>query len=67
MEDRILQKIISYFREEMTTSSSANSPGFSNASNPGGPVAGYDVPLKRNKKSIIIKRNMKKNWNKGED
>lgn len=59
MKEKILQKIISYFREEMTTGSTAGSPGFSNLADPGGPVAGYDVPLgKKKKKAPIIARGL---------
>lgn len=65
MNDKILQKIISYFREEMTTSSTTNSPGFSNAANPGGPVAGYDAPLKGSKKKYIYGKGYRKLWSKG--
>lgn len=64
MKDKILQKIISYFREEMATSSTTNAPGFSNAANAGGPVAGYDAPLK-NKKRYIYGKGYRKLWSKG--
>ena len=47
MNKKTLNKIINYFREEMTA---ANSPGtqggFSSSADAKGPVAGYDKPMK---------------------
>ena len=66
MEKRKLNKIISYFREEMMPSGS-NPQGFSSAADSKGPVAGFDPvmgkPQKR-KKTIIYLKGARKNWKK---
>ena len=49
MEKRKLNKILSYFREEMMTSWS-NPQGFSSAANSKGPVAGFDPVMGKPKK-----------------
>jgi|TARA_B100000085_G_scaffold171668_1_gene156251 hypothetical protein len=48
-------------REQMTTGSTAGAPGFSNAADPKGPVAGYDKPLRKKKRYIYV-RGVRKNW-----
>ena len=70
MEKRKLNKILSYFREEMMTSGS-NPQGFSSAAKPEGPVAGGADPLlgkgkmqKRKKPVIIYLKGARKNWKK---
>ena len=72
MEKRKLNKILSYFREEMMTSGS-NPQGFSSAAKPEGPVAGGPDPLlgkgkgkmqKRKKPVIIYLKGARKNWKK---
>ena len=44
----------------MTTGSTAGKPGFSNAADATGPVAGYDKPLK--KKHIKLPPGSRKRW-----
>ena len=70
MEKRKLNKILSYFREEMMTSGS-NPQGFSSAAKPEGPVAGGPDALlgkgkmqKRKKPVIIYLKGARKNWKK---
>ena len=67
MEKRKLNKILSYFREEMMTSGS-NPQGFSSAANSKGPVAGFDPvmgkPQKRKKPVFIYLKGARKNWKK---
>ena len=67
MEKRKLNKILSYFREEMMTSGS-NPQGFSSAANSKGPVAGFDPvmgkPKKRKKPVFIYLKGARKNWKK---
>ena len=64
MNKKTLNKILNYFREEMTA---ANSPGtqggFSSSAADKGPVAGYDKPMKA-KKRYIWTRGIRKNWKK---
>ena len=45
----------------MTTGSTAGKPGFSNAADATGPVAGYDKPMKKRKRYIYV-RGVRKNW-----
>lgn len=63
MNKKTLNKILNYFREEMTA---ANSPGtqggFSSSAASKGPVAGYDKPM--TKKRYIWTRGIRKNWKK---
>ena len=47
MEDKKLEKIISLVKEMMA----AGTGGFTNAASPAGPVAGYDPPLKIDKRT----------------
>ena len=70
MEKRKLNKILSYFREEMMTSGS-NPQGFSSAAKPEGPVAGGPDPIlgkgnmqKRKNPVIIYLKGARKNWKK---
>ena len=53
-----------FSEEMMTTQSAANKPGFSNAADPKGPVAGYDKPMKKRKRYIYVK-GVRKNWKNG--
>ena len=65
MEKRKLNKILSYFREEMMTSGS-NPQGFSSAADSKGPSAGFDPvmgkPQKR--KKYVYLKGARKNWKK---
>ena len=63
MKAKTLNKIIDFLREEiaMTTGSTAGKPGFSNAADATGPVAGYDKPMKKRKRYIYVK-GVRKNW-----
>ena len=63
MKAKTLNRIIDFLREEMamTTGSTAGAPGFSNATDPKGPVAGYDKPMKKRKRYIYV-RGVRKNW-----
>ena len=66
MEKRKLNKILSYFREEMMTSGS-NPQGFSSAADSKGPVAGFDPTMgkpQKRKKKIIYLKGARKNWKK---
>ena len=70
MEKRKLNKILSYFREEMMTSGS-NPQGFSSAAKPEGPVAGGPDPVlgkgkmqRRKKPVVIFLKGARKNWKK---
>ena len=66
MEKRKLNKILSYFREEMMTSGS-NPQGFSSAADPKGDVAGFDPPIgkvKKRKPVMIFLKGARKNWKK---
>ena len=66
MEKRKLNKILSYFREEMMTSGS-NPQGFSSAADSKGPVAGFDPAMdkpQKRKKKIIYLKGARKNWKK---
>ena len=63
MKAKTLNRIIDFLREEMamTTGSTAGKPGFSNAADATGPVAGYDKPMKKRKRYIYV-RGVRKNW-----
>ena len=63
MKAKTLNRIIDFLREEMamTTGSTAGAPGFSNAADPKGPVAGYDKTMKKRKRYIYV-RGVRKNW-----
>ena len=63
MKAKTLNRIIDFLREEiaMTTGSTAGKPGFSNAADATGPVAGHDKPLKKKKRYIYVK-GVRKNW-----
>ena len=64
MEKRKLNKILSYFREEMMTSGS-NPQGFSSAAKADGPTAGFDPVMGRVKKRkpvMIFLKGARKNW-----
>ena len=64
MNKKTLNKILTYFREEMTA---ANSPGtqggFSSSADAKGPVAGYDKPMKAKNRNIWT-RGIRKIWMK---
>lgn len=55
--DKRLEKIINYFREEMTANAPGQGGGFSASSDPKGPTAGYDPVIGR------IDRRQKRNRN----
>ena len=65
MEKEKLNKILSYFREEMMTSGS-NPQGFSSAADAKGPVAGFDPVMgkmeKRKRPRYIWLKGVRKNW-----
>jgi len=63
MKAKTLNRIIDFIREEITmsTGSTAGAPGFSNAADATGPVAGYDKPMKKKKRYIYVK-GVRKNW-----
>ena len=64
MEKRKLNKILSYFREEMMTSGS-NPQGFSSAAKAEGPTAGFDPVMgkvKKRKPIVIYLKGARKNW-----
>ena len=64
MEKRKLNKILSYFREEMMTSGS-NPQGFSSAAKADGPTAGFDPVMgkvKKRKPIVIYLKGARKNW-----
>tara|TARA_R100001509_G_C4801473_1_gene193238 strand:+ start:479 stop:676 length:198 start_codon:yes stop_codon:yes gene_type:complete len=61
MKEKNLNRILNILREQMTTGSTAGAPGFSNAADPKGPVAGYDKPLRKKKRYIYV-RGVRKNW-----
>ena len=67
MEKEKLNKILSYFREEMMTAGS-NPQGFSSAAKAEGPTAGFDPvqgKVKKRKKPVIIYlKGARKNWKK---
>ena len=66
MEKRKLNKILSYFREEMMTSGS-NPQGFSGAADSKGPTAGFDPVMgkvKKRKPVLIYLKGARKNWKK---
>ena len=58
MKAKTLNRIIDFLREEMamTTGSTAGAPGFSNAADPKGPVAGYDKPMKIDGRRKFVKK-----------
>ena len=64
MTKKILNKILSYFREEMMTSGS-NPQGFSSAAKAEGPTAGFDPVMgkvKKRKPIVIYLKGARKNW-----
>ena len=66
MEKRKLNKILSYFREEMMTSGS-NPQGVSTAAKAEGPTAGFDPVMgkvKKRKPVMIFLKGARKNWKK---
>ena len=66
MEKGKLNKILSYFREEMMTSGS-NPQGFSSAAKADGPTAGFDPVMgkvKKRKPVMIFLKGARKNWKK---
>ena len=64
MNPKKLDKILNYFREEMTVGNAAGTQGgFSSSASAKGPVAGYDKPMKA-KKRYIWTRGIRKNWKK---
>ena len=65
MNPRKLDKILNYFREEMSVANAAGTQGgFSSSADSKGPVAGYDKPMK---KRYIYQRGVRKNWMKKDE
>lgn len=63
MNPQKLDWIIRLIREEMMTANTpGTSGGFSNAANPKGPVAGYDILMGKVRKRYIYQKNTRKNW-----
>ena len=65
MNPKKLDKILNYFREEMTVGNAAGTQGgFSSSADAKGPVAGYDKPMtdKPLKKRYIWTKGIRKNW-----
>ena len=63
MNQQKLDWIIRLIREEMMAANApGTSGGFSNAANPKGPVAGYDIPMGKVRKRYIYQKNTRKNW-----
>lgn len=65
MNEKKLERIINFFREEMmTTQSTAGKPGFSANSPAEGPTAGFDpvVGLTRRKKYLSLGKGSRKRW-----
>ena len=65
MNPKKLDKILNYFREEMSVANAAGTQGgFSGSADAKGPVAGYDKPMK---KRYIYQRGVRKNWMKKDE
>jgi hypothetical protein len=66
MEKRKIDWIISIIREQMVTTSSSGSPGFSGSSDPKGPTAGFDpvMGMARRKKYASLGVGSRKRWMK---
>lgn len=65
MNEKKLERIINFFREEMmTTQSTAGKPGFSGSSDPKGPTAGFDpvMGVTKRKKYLSLGNGSRKRW-----
>ena len=65
MNEKKLERIINFFREEMmTTQSSAGKPGFSSSAPAEGPTAGFDpvTGIVRRKKYLSLGTGSRKRW-----
>ena len=64
MNEKKLERIINFFREEMATQSGAGSAGFSGSADPKGPTAGFDpvMGLTRRKKYASLGTGSRKRW-----
>jgi|10_taG_2_1085330.scaffolds.fasta_scaffold650848_1 hypothetical protein len=69
MKKKILNRIISLIKEQMTTHSTAGKPGFSSKADAEGPTAGYDPVMgktqRRQKKFIKLPPGSRKRWTQG--
>ena len=68
MNPKKLDKILNYFREEMSVANAAGTQGgFSSSADAKGPVAGFDPAMgkpQKRKKKIIYLKGARKNWKK---
>ena len=65
MNPKKLDKILNYFREEMSVGNAAGTQGgFSSSADAKGPVAGYDNPMNPLRKRYIWTKGIRKNWKK---
>ncbi len=63
MDNKKLNRIIDFIREEMmTTGSTAGKPGFSSKADAKGPTAGFDPLMGKPKKRYIYQKGLRKNW-----
>jgi len=63
MDNKKLNRIIDFIREEMmTTGSTAGKPGFSGKADAKGPTAGFDPLMGKPKKRYIYQKGLRKNW-----
>ena len=65
MNEKKLERIINFFREEMmTTQSTAGKPGFSAKASPEGPTSGFDpvMGLTKRKKYLSLGKGSRKRW-----
>ena len=63
MDNKKLNRIIDFIREEMmTTGSTAGKPGFSSKADAKGPTAGFDPVMAKPKKRYIYQKGLRKNW-----
>ena len=68
MNPKKLDKILNYFREEMTVGNAAGTHGgFSSSADAKGPVAGYDKPMKPLRKRYIWTKGIRKKWKKKDE
>ena len=63
MDNKKLNRIIDFIREEMmTTGSTHGKPGFSSKADAKGPTAGFDPLMGKPKKRYIYQKGLRKNW-----
>ena len=68
MNPKKLDKILNYFREEMSVGNAAGTQGgFSSSADAKGPVAGYDKPMKPLRKRYIWTKGIRKNRKKKDE